>query len=137
MITPPFGSRANDLMVRSISLASRTPAGANCTPTVGATCFEDPKAPGPGRIHRTINDRYSAYGRRDLFEHLEPFSGQCGLGAGKPSDIAARARPTRNDAYSNRIGHIREHDRYGGGRIPQYQHDLTRRCENGFRCAID
>src|SRR5439155_24161225 len=95
------------------------------------------QTPGPGRIHRAVDDRHAGDGRSDLFQHFQPFPRQRGLGAGKSSGVAAWARQTRNDAYTYRIRNVREHDRYGGGRFAHDQHDLAWRGQNGVRCAID
>ena len=74
-IRPPVAERANAVIARSISPASRASTGLTSTPNDGATAWIAPNWPVP-EVRRIPKDRRSRHARRDLFEQLQPFPAQ-------------------------------------------------------------
>src|SRR5260370_18817355 len=78
-----------------------------------------------------------------LLEQLQPFRADAVFEGRKACDVAARASQTLDEACANRIGDVREHDRHGARRSPQYPgsrtawtEDDVRRQPNQFGCIF-
>jgi hypothetical protein len=60
---------------------------------------------------------YARDSRRDLFEHLKPFTAQAVFELSKAGGIAARPRQTLDKASTNRIEALGEHYRHRSARL--------------------
>ena len=73
----PLPERANVVMARSISLASRTSTGVNSIPNDGAAAWTAANCPIPEAMagFRRTAARFTSGG--NLFDQLQPFAGSC------------------------------------------------------------
>ena len=102
-IRPPFEARANAVMARSISAASRTSIGLTSTPERRRHGLDYGELADPGGIGGIAQDGRSRHARRDLLEQLQPFAANAVLEQGKSGDVAARPRQAFDEAGADRI----------------------------------
>src|SRR5262249_12193030 len=110
---PPFSPRANALMPRSISSASRVPIGINSTPNDCAAPCSAPNWPSPAGVGQLPNDRHSLHVGRDLLEQFQPFPADAVFEIHESRDVAAWSREAIDEAGGDRIGDLHKHDRHG------------------------
>src|SRR5262245_48446146 len=78
------------------------------------------------RVHfRMEEDQRTAEPGNDLLKRFQPFAAHLRLVVHKPGDIAARAREVRDEAASDWVPDLHEHDR-------NRTRFLTQRCEPGI-----
>src|ERR1700730_10173609 len=75
--------------------------------------------------------------RRDLFQYLHPFSGDCILQNGETGEVAARLRHARDITAADRIADQDEYDWYGAGFLLHDRRDQVRTRHNHVRCHAD
>jgi hypothetical protein len=68
----------------------------------------------------TVNECHTAHARRDLLEHLQPFSADSRLKILEARDVSTRMREVCNEAASDRIGNDDEHN---WDRLSRISHD--------------
>ena len=68
-----------------------------------------------GGPRRVANDRHSGDAWRDFFEQLQPFPAEAIFDYGEPGRIATGARQACDEAGTDRINNLHEHNRYGAG----------------------
>jgi hypothetical protein len=71
----------------------------------------------PGGDGGIPKDRYTRHVWRGLLEQFKPFPGQIVFEEDETGDIAARARQAINEAGSDRVGDIHEHNRHCARRL--------------------
>ena len=64
---------------------------------------------------RIVDDSGARYRRDNLLEELQPLRADSKLEERKSSDIAPRMREAGDKSSADRIGNLREYDRYGAG----------------------
>jgi len=102
----------------------RTDAALAVTPNAGADVLMKLRL-GEGGSFGIKQERDPRHNGSDLFERFQPFAGKRILPAGEASSVAARTCQAPDHASSDRIGKIREHDRYRAG-LPQERLDRGR-----------
>ena len=122
-IRPPFEPRANAVMARSISPASRTSIGRNSTPSDGASGLDCSQLPAPGCDRGIPQHRHSRHARSDLFQQLQPFSAHAIFELCEARGVAARARKALDEAGPDGVDDRHEHDRHSAGRLLQCRED--------------
>jgi hypothetical protein len=84
----------------------------------------------PPRRRRIAQDRRALHARRNFLEQLEPFRADAEFERRKSGGVAARASQARDQAGTNRIGHLREYNRYRASGPLQRGHGQCRNGEN-------
>src|SRR6185436_20386186 len=64
---------------------------------------------------RVANDRRSGDAWRDFFEQLQPFPAEAVFDYAEPGRIATGTRQACDEAGTDRINNLHEHNRYGAG----------------------
>ena len=95
---PPFGTRANEPMTRSMSAAFSTGLGTSSIASDGAMA-RMPAGNGHRLCTLGLATRAAASEARcNLLEHRQPLAGDARLILQQPSEIAARPRQARDEA---------------------------------------
>ena len=110
---PPFGARANVVMVRSISPVSRTLNALNSTLKDGARASIAPNCPLLEATIRILQNRHAPDAGCDLLEPFQPFATHPILERNKSSGVATWPRHALHKPGADRIDNIHEDNRHG------------------------
>src|SRR6516164_7824421 len=83
----------------------------------------------PGRVGFVAKKSHPAHVRRDLLEEIQPFSAHTEIEDHEASYVATRSGQTINDARTDRISHIHEHDRHHARELLECYRPLGARVE--------
>src|SRR6516164_5128360 len=87
----------------------------------------------PGRVGFVAKKSHPAHVRRDLLEEIQPFSAEIEIEDHEASYVAPRSGQAVNDASTDRIGNIHEHDRHRAGELLDCNRPVDAREEDDIR----
>src|SRR5215470_15892024 len=116
-IRPPFETRVNTSMARSISPASRILIGVTSNPERRRHGLDDGVHAGSRTLVWVPKNCHSRYSWSGLLEQFQPFPAQTVFKRHKAGRVAAGPGETVDETGADRIAGSREHDRHGAGRL--------------------
>src|SRR5215510_9823528 len=109
-INPPVPVRAKSAMSDSISPVSRTSIALVSTLSDDATDWMTANWPMPDAMVASRSTAARVRPRGDFLERLQPFCAQAVLELDEAGDVAARPRHALDEAGTDRVGDVVEHD---------------------------